>query len=221
MTLLKEEITKFQQERLPDIPKETLDTLIGETERLAKTDLTDHSRHEGDQAPAFSLPNAVGETITFEELLQQGPLVISFYRGAWCPYCNLELNALQRALPDIEAQGANLVAISPNLPDKSLSSVEKHNLDFEVLSDQGNQVARDYGLVFSLGDKVRPVLDSFGFNIPAHNGDDSWELPVPATYVVDTDGTITYSFVNVDYTQRAEPTDIIATLKQMNGGNGS
>jgi len=122
---------------------------------------------------------------------------------------------LQLELPEIESLGAQLVAISPNLPDKSLSTVEKNHIAFEVLSDVGNHVARDFGLVFTLSEKLRPIYASFGIDIPAFNGDHTFELPMPATYVIATDGTITYAFVDPDYTKRLEPSEIVKVLKNM------
>lgn len=120
---------------------------------------------------------------------------------------------MQLALPEIEALGAQLVTVSPELPDKSLSTAEKNDLAFEVLSDLGNKVARDFGLVFSLAEELRPIYASFGIDIPAYNGDDTFELPLPATYVIDTDGTIAHAFVDTDYTRRLEPAEIVEILK--------
>lgn len=125
---------------------------------------------------------------------------------------------MQLELPEIESLGAKLVAISPNLPDKSLSTVEKNRIAFEVLSDVGNHVARKFGLVFTLSEKLRPIYAGFGINIPAFNGDDTFELPLPATYVIDTDCTITYSFVDPDYTKLLEPSEIVNVLKNMTHG---
>ena len=122
---------------------------------------------------------------------------------------------MQLELPNIESLGAQLVAISPNLPDKSLSTVEKNHIAFEVLSDVENHVARDFGLVFTLSEELRPIYASFGIDIPAFNGDDTFELPMPATYVIDTDGIITYAFVDPNYTNRLEPAEIVNVLKNM------
>jgi len=122
---------------------------------------------------------------------------------------------LQLELLEIESLGAQLVAISPNLHDKSLSTVEKNHIAFEVLSDVGNHVARDFGLVFTLSEKLRPIYASFGIDIPAFNGDHTFELPMPATYVINTNGTITYVFVDPDYTKRLEPAEIANVLKNM------
>ena len=120
---------------------------------------------------------------------------------------------MQLALPEIEVLGAHLVAVAPELPDKSLSTAERNALAFEVLSDVGNKVARDFGLVFSLAEELRPIYASFGIDIPAYNGDDTFELPMPATYVIDTDGTIVHAFVDTDYTKRLEPAEIVEILK--------
>ena len=210
---LQYEIKKMQQEIIPTIPEDVLNTIFEATERLVQSGITKKSLKEGDRAPSFSLPNGTGDTVSSIELSRRGPLVVSFYRGGWCPYCNLELRALQHSLTDIKTLGAELVAISPELPDNSLSTKEKANLTFEVLSDVGNKVARDFGLVFALAEEIRPIYKNFGFDIPISNGNDSYELPVPATYVIASDSTIIYSFVEADYTKRAEPEDIIEALK--------
>ena len=149
---------------------------------------------------------------TLSGLLNRGPIVLSFYRGAWCPYCNLELRALQESLPGIEAAGGQMVAISPQLPDNSLSTAEDRELSYEVLSDVGNHTARKYGLVFTLKKELRPIYKEWGADIISVNGDDSFELPVPATFVINNNGIITYSFVDADYTNRLEPAKIIEAL---------
>ncbi|MEM0924882.1 MAG: peroxiredoxin-like family protein [Planctomycetota bacterium] len=169
----------------------------------------------GQIAPGFKLPDANGNTIELSSLLDNGPVVLTFYRGGWCPYCNIELRALQSALPQIQSQGASLVAVSPQTPDQSLSTAEKNELEFRVLSDFGNQVAADYGLVFSLPEPLRPIYADFGIDLPAYNGDETFELPVPATYVIDREGYVRYAFVNADYRRRAEPSDIVAALESL------
>jgi len=213
MKSLREQIANLQQQNRSRMPAEVLNTLMADTQRMVQSAVAEQALGVGTHAPAFALPNAVGKTISSDALLHRGPLVISFYRGAWCPYCNLELRALQEALPRIHELGAELVAISPNLPDKSLTSIEKHALTYEVLTDVQNRIARRYGLVITLGEKIQPLYKQIGFDIPGHNGDDSWELPMPATYVVAPDGEIAFSFVTADYTRRAEPADIIAALE--------
>jgi len=213
--LLKDEIKKMQEEMLPQIPEDALKLIFGKTEELIKSGIAERALNEGDEIPQINLPNAVGKTIDVNSMLKEGPVVIIFYRGAWCPYCNLELNALQQALPEIKSLDARLIAISPNTPDDSISSIEKHGLEFEVLTDAGNKIAKEFRLVFNLAEELRPIYQQFNFDIPKYNGNDSWELPIPATYIVNTDGRIVHSFVNADYTQRMEPTEIISKLKEL------
>ena len=139
--------------------------------------------------------------------------MVSFYRGGWCPYCNLELRALQAALPEFEAAGATLVAISPQTPDETLSTTEKNELGFSVLSDVGSHTSRRYGLVFTLQDDARDLYRSFGNDLTRINGTDSWELPVPATYVIAPNGIVTLAVVDPDYRHRAEPADVVAAVR--------
>jgi peroxiredoxin len=165
-----------------------------------------------DHAPDFSLPNTAGEQVTLSTLLVSGPAVVTFYRGGWCPYCNLQLRAYQAILPEISALGARLVAISPQLPDRSYETAEKNLLGFDVLSDAGNHVARDFGLVYSVPDELRAVFLSIDKALPGINGDDSWELPIPATYVMAEDRRIALAFLDVDYRNRLEPDEILTSL---------
>ena len=167
----------------------------------------------GEQANNFQLANAKGGETALADLLKSGPVVISFYRGGWCPYCNLEFKALNDSLSTIKSLGANLVGISPELPDNSISTAEKHALEFDVLSDVGNIVARDYGIVMDVPDSMRPLYLQWGLDVPSANGDDTWELPIPATYVIDSDGTVVFAYVNKNYTERLEPEEIINALK--------
>lgn len=165
-----------------------------------------------DRAPDFDLPDALGRSVVLNDLLRSGPVVIAFYRGGWCPYCSLQLRAYQAMLPQITAAGARLVAISPQLPDGSLGTADVNALTFDVLSDVGNDTARRYGLVFTLPEALRDAPRAGGKALPTINGDDSWELPVPATYVVAPDGRVTLAHVDVDYRNRLAPEAILASL---------
>ncbi|MDG2989788.1 AhpC/TSA family protein [Candidatus Synechococcus calcipolaris G9] len=205
-------LTQNMQQQIPTEIKETMMSAMAD---LMNSGLGDRALGIGDGIPRFSLPNALGEVVNIQDLLNHGPVIICFYRGGWCPYCNLELHALEQTLPQFKALGANLVAISPQTPDHTLSTVEKQQLSFEVLSDRGNQVARQFGLVFTVPEILRPIYQQFGIDLPAANGDVSFELPVAATYVVKADGTIAHGFVNVDYTQRQDPQEILAVLKKV------
>jgi peroxiredoxin len=166
-------------------------------------------------APDFALPNATGKSIVLKQLLRSGPVILTFYRGGWCPYCNIQLRAYQSVLPQISASGARLVAISPQLPDNSLDTVNKNALTFDVLSDARNEVARSYGLVYSLPEEIRAALRSSNKALPSINGDDSWELPVPATYVVARDQHVALAYIEVDYRKRLEPKALLTCLKSL------
>ena len=166
-----------------------------------------------DLAPDFRLSNAKGAVVSLHDLLQSGPVVVTFYRGGWCPYCNIQLRAHQAILPEITELGARLVAISPQLPDGSLSTAEANALTFDVLSDLGNDVARRFGLVWALPEELRAALRSNNKALPDINGDDSWELPVPATYAIARDGRVALAAVEVDYRRRLEPSAILGALK--------
>jgi len=182
---------------------------------LAASGIAQRALKAGDCAPDFRLPDARGGSLRLNSLLAAGPVVLSFYRGGWCPYCNLELRALQQALPGITRLGATLVAVSPQTPDESLSTAEKNALVFPVLSDAGSATAKSFGTAYDLAEELRPIYTRFGHALPDKNGDESWVLPIPATYIIDTDGTITLAFVDVDYRNRLEPADILAALQSL------
>ncbi len=184
-------------------------------ESVRKSGILESAKNVGDHAPDFTLKNPFGKSVSLGEYLQRGSVVLTWYRGGWCPYCNLTLHRLQQELPQFKAAGANLLALTPELPDKSLTTQEKHNLSFEVLSDIGNKVAREYGIVFRLTPEVAANYQS-NFDLHGFNGDESDELPMAATYVIDRDGTVRYAFLNADYRNRAEPAEIIRALKALN-----
>lgn len=171
----------------------------------------------GDKAVDFELPSAGGTDVRLSELLAVGPVVLTFYRGGWCPFCNRHLQGLQEVLLELHGQGGQLLAVSPELPEKALATQDKNHLAFPILSDKGNAVARQYGIVFRVSDKVIPYYDQF-FDIEAYNGDRSYELPLPATYVIDSDGVIRYAFLEPDYKLRADPKDLLDVLVQLRGG---
>lgn len=208
-------ITALQTEMLPQIPETALNTMMAATQKLVASGQAEKALNVGDTCPDFELNNAHGVSISLSEQLKNGPRVISFYRGAWCPYCNLEIHALKENLGAFRKHGADLIAISPQVPEKSLSQTKELNLEFEVLSDLSNQVAKQFGLVFSLEPDIRQLYDAFEIDIPGHNGDDKFELPIPATYIVDSDRKIRYAFVNADYTQRLEPSTITEELQKL------
>jgi peroxiredoxin len=167
----------------------------------------------GERAPEFSLPDAVGRTISLRERLSGGPVVLVFYRGEWCPYCNTYLRALQAALPEITSRAASLIAISPQSPDHSLSITEKAELGFDVLSDVDQAVIRAYKVQFTVPADLQDLhVNVFHNDLRDHNADRSWQLPVPATFVIDRDGVVRAAHVSSDYRIRMEPADIVAAL---------
>lgn len=216
MMNLTTELNNFKAQFRSSQPEDIKSTMAKATQDLINSHLVEESLQVGDRFPEFTLPNAVGENVALKDLLQSGFTVISFYRGGWCPYCNLELRALQQALPEIKANGANLVAISPQTPDNSLSTQEKNELEFQVLSDRFNRLAKQLGIVFTLPETIKPIYQNFGIDLPAANGDNSFELPLPATYIVDPDGKIAYRFADADYTNRVEPQEIVTALANIN-----
>jgi peroxiredoxin len=173
-----------------------------------------HALKAGDIAPEFTLNDSDGERVSSAALLAKGPLVVSFYRGVWCPYCNLELQALETSLAAFKEHGASLVAISPQNAVNSRKSIRTNNLSFPILIDTHNDVAAAFGIRFALPDYLVDLYQSLKNDLPAFNGDASWTLPMPARYVIGQDGTILYSEVNPDYTYRPEPDDMLPVLRQ-------
>ena len=212
---LTEQLIEQKAKAAKAIPQAGLAVMDQATAALDASGLAGKALKEGDEVPNFSLPNANGERFSLHEYTNQGPVVISFYRGGWCPYCNLELAALQAALPDIEAAGGRLIAISPNTPDNSLSTREKHNLQFEVLSDVGFNVIDRFGLAFDMPEELVNLYGEFAINVAQWNGEERWRLPIPATYVIDSQRKVVKSYVNADYRERLDPVDIITALKEI------
>jgi peroxiredoxin len=169
----------------------------------------------GQVFPKFSLPNTNGSIVSASELLKQGPLVVAFYRGGWCPFCNLELNALQLALPEIEAQGGALVAISPEKPEQFAETARRSKLSFHLLTDKQNLFAREVGLVYRLPAAMQTEFQKKGLLLPVINGDDSWELPIPATYLVGQDGVIVDAFLDADFYHRKDPQELVEELREL------
>ena len=185
-------------------------------DEVHQSGVAESAKNVGDDAPTGELLTQDGKKIAADSLWAEGPVVLSFYRGGWCPYCNIQLRAYQENLDQFQALGANLVAISPEKPDNSLETAEKNELEFTVLSDVGNEVADKFGLRY----EIDPVLvERFAPILEEYNGEESHTLPLTATYVVDTDGTIKFSYVTADYKLRAEPSDIVSALKHIKMGH--
>jgi len=197
-----------------NVPPSVIATMRRATAELIASGAAGEARKAGDKAPAFTLNDPDGNAVSSAALLAKGPLVVSFYRGVWCPYCNMELQALQEALPAFQALGANLVAISPQTAVNSRKSVRQNALGFPILSDTHNDVAAAFGLRFALPDYLVELYHGLKNDLPSFNGDPSWTLPMPARYVIGQDGTILYAEVNPDYTRRPEPEDMLPALRR-------
>ena len=168
----------------------------------------------GKSAPDFTLFNAFGRRVKLSDQLKKGPVVLAFYRGAWCPFCNIELNVLQRSLTHFKKYNASLIAVTPQKPDKSKEQIMKAEYTFEVLSDLDNSVMKSYNLYFEVPRKLHELYKNrFGFDITDYNGKDRLGLPVPGTFVIGQDGIILSAYAKTDYKMRMEPEDILEALK--------
>lgn len=186
------------------------------TAELMASGAAEGALRAGDQAPEFTLKDADSHEVSSQDLLAKGPLVVTFYRGVWCPYCNMDLQALQEVLPAIGQRGAELVAISPQTQSDSRRSQRDNKVTFPILSDPGNEVAARFGLRFKLPDYLITLYrDTFKNDLPRTNGDSSWTLPMPARYVIGTDGAIAYAEVNPDYTRRPDPEELLPVLSAL------
>lgn len=179
--------------------------------------IVEGAKQVGDKAPDFTHKNAMGKRVTLADELKKGPVVLTWYRGGWCPYCNIAMAAMQEELPAIQAAGASLIALTPELPDKTLTTKEKNGLKFEVLTDLDHQSARAYGLLFELTPQVEKHYKKF-FDLEKFNGKEagSKNLPLAATYIIGQDGKILWSFLHHDYHMRADPKDIVKFLATLN-----
>ena len=178
--------------------------------------IVEGAKQVGDIAPDFTLKNAIGKEVTLSDELKKGPVVLTWYRGGWCPYCNIAMAAMQESLPEIKKAGASLIALTPELPDKTLTTIEKNKLEFEVLTDLNHQVAKEYDLLFKLTPDVEKLYGE-KFDLADYNGTDAGTdtLPLVATYIIGQDGKIAWAFLHYDYHKRAEPADIVTFLKDM------
>jgi peroxiredoxin len=197
------------------VPQSVIAAMHRATAELIASRQAEGAKKAGDIAPAFTLNDQDGHSLGSALLLEQGPLVLTFYRGVWCPYCNMELQAIQAALPEITAWGAKVVAISPQTPPNSRKSVRQNRLTFPILSDVGGEVGAAFGLRFALPDYLVEFYKRFKNDLPAFNGDPSWTLPMPARYVIRADGVIAYAEVNPDYTKRPDPSELLPVLERL------
>ena len=210
-----EQRRQLQQEISGQAPAELVDGFTSATARLDARDFASRAPQVGSEAPDFALPAQNGQSVRLSALLRDGPVVLIFYRGEWCPYCNLQLRTFQAHLDELEEHGAQLVAVSPQEPDHSLSMAEKNELGFLVLSDVGATVLESYGLKYEVDAELRRLLASVGNDLAAYNGETGWTLPAPATFVIDQCGEVRYAHVRGDWTERAEPSNVLTILAEL------
>jgi peroxiredoxin len=196
-------------------PPAAVEVLHRATDELIASGAQSRALKAGDVAPEFTLPDPDGNPVSSKVLLAKGPLVVTFYRGAWCPFCNFDLSALEEARSEIESRGATLVAISQQTAPNSRKSQRQNGLGFPILGDHGGEIAAQFGVRWTLPDYLREVQKALGADLTQFNGEDSWTLPMPARYVIAQDGTIAYAEVNADYTRRPEPSAIFPVLEQL------
>lgn len=194
-------------------PAEAQDVIASGMAEMRQMKIEKTALGEGDYLPSATLKSATGEDVRLADLNENGPLIITFYRGGWCPYCNLELRAYQAVQDQIIKLGGQIVAITPEKPDHALTTIEQNTLDFPVLTDTSNAFAKSMGIAFELPGGLQALFRQFGMNLSDLNDDTGWALPVPATFVVDSTDRIVLADVDVDYTRRLEPTDAVAALR--------
>ncbi|HKU21039.1 MAG TPA: peroxiredoxin-like family protein [Terriglobales bacterium] len=209
---LREELEERKALAAQYVPEDVQQVNRRTVEELCGSGMADRILPLGARAPQFELPDQEGEPVSSAELLSRGRLVICFFRGRWCPFCVAQLEAMNAALPRIQGAGAGLVAISPQTTRQSFFMRDQHHLRFPLLSDSLNQVARRFGLVYPIPQEQKQVYSRTFVNLPFLNGDSSWELPIPATYVLERDGTVVYASAHPDYALRPEPEEIIRLL---------
>lgn len=213
MTTLASGLESFLADFNKRIPEEIRQLMIDADTKLRATGIERQILRAGDFAPDFVLQGLGAAPVRLSDHLTRGPVILTFYRGGWCPYCNLELRAYERLMPDIRAAGAQVIAVSPQTPDASVATVASNDLSFDVVSDTGSEVARRFGLAFELPAPLKALYTRFGHPLPQINGTDDWYLPVPGTFVIGQDRRIRLSSASIDYRARLEPAEALAALR--------
>lgn len=211
---LEEQLAEAKNQFTASTPVEALELL----ERSLR-ELQDSGNYPGisigEKVKDFTATDALGHKVSLYEELSKGPVVLVFYRGSWCPFCNLQLKAYQRILPQIHAVGAQLIAISPQSPDNSLTIIEKQNLSYKVLSDNNGLAAAKYNILYEVPGYLQQILESVGLNLAEYNSTNRWILPVPATFMIDESAIVRSAYVNPNFMQRMEPADILYELQKL------
>lgn len=195
---------------------EIIRTMERHIEELRTNGALDKVRKSGDRAPQFALENAHGTTVSSAQLLRKGPLVVSFYRGKWCPYCNAEVDALAQAYPEIKALGAELVVLSPELAEYSKAMSDEHKIPFDILVDRHNAVAEEFGVGYVFPQYLRDLYSNvLGNTLEKFNGDETYKLPIPSRFIIDEGGFVRHAYADPDYRFRAEPSETIDALRRL------
>lgn len=206
---LTEQLDRIREVGFAQMPKQVAKVLLDGIEEVAKSNLTSTSLKKGDQIPQFELVDIHEERKNVKDLMTNDYLIINFYRGGWCPYCNLELKEYERLKDAFEAVGASIVAISPEKPEYTSITSNKNAITFDVLSDENATIMKEFGIVFQLNEKLKKEYTKFGIDLTDVNGNNNFELPIPATYIINKDLEIVFSHIEVDYTTRLEPSVLI------------
>jgi|JI10StandDraft_1071094.scaffolds.fasta_scaffold226096_2 peroxiredoxin len=214
-TSLSEQLAAYKAGFAQRAAPERVAMMEAATADLRATGIESQALQVGAQVPDLTMPDALNQPVRLSTLWQQGPLVLIFYRGGWCPYCNLELRAWQQHLAALKQLGGQLVAVSPQTPDNSLSAAEKNELAFPVLSDSALEAATAFGVAFAMPPELIELYSRVGNDLPVLNGNGRWVLPVPATYVIDRNGRVAFAHVEADYRERAEPRDVLAAVVEL------
>jgi len=202
-------------------PPEVVAVMHRVTDELIASGQAERALKAGDRAPTIMLPDPEGKPVSSQDLLAKGPLVVTFYRGVWCPFCNLDLQALEEARPEIEGRGASLVAVSQQTAANSRKSQHSNKLGFPIVGDKGGELAAKFGIRWRLPEDLQAIHKQLGADLVAFDGEDSWTLPMPARYVIGQDGVIAYAEINPDYTRRPDPSDVFPVLDQLKRSNAA
>ncbi len=216
---LSRQLDAFMQGLLERTDPAIAQVMQAQAQALADAGLLDRALRAGDIAPEFALPDQAGRVVSLRELLARGPVVLTFFRGGWCPFCTLALRGLAKKLPELRRQGAEVVAISPQASGGAQQTAERNGLSFPVLVDHDNQVGRRYGLVYELGPELRAVYERLGHALPQLNDSKEWALPVPAGFVIGQDGRVAYAHVDARVNRRLEPSEAVAAVRKLCTGN--
>lgn len=212
MKRLKQQIDELNEALASQLPSNIVEVFEQSIEDLKKQNIAETSAQLGQKFPNFSLTNWKNKTIELDGLLKRGKVIVAFFRGSWCPYCNLELQALQARLKELDDRKVSLVGVSPQLSNYNQELMGNHNLEFELLTDKDNKLAQMLGISFQLQEYAVSVYNSLGINLSMFNANENNELPVPAVFVVDTDYSIVYKFVDSNYMNRLDIEELIEQL---------